>query len=481
MKKNVIIFAVFSFIVFIVASIVVIVYISVSVLIVLYNKKQEIKPTISMPYKIDTLDFKLDGANNYVDFHFEKPHGVGTISGSFFNDRCYVSIITDTIKFSSILIDTGSDDSFFDINNNLGEEYTITNIWGNPLPARRICIDTIVLGKTIYNTNGAPFYYSKHISNVIGGNILKHFVWKIDNLHKKVYFSQDTSAFLCNDCIAVPFDFKANIPFTKCYVNGKLHNVMLDTGYSGFLHIVDKTSVEESLCTPHVEPRDSFFCTTLINDILYDSTEVDFIRQKEYRTISDINIENISFNNEIVEHNIYFNNLLGWDFFQRFEYVVFDYINQVMYLGPISELKSFTYLRNLRTYINAMGIQSTISNPSTILLITDSLEEVGLSLGDTIIAIDKEPVTNMELLKLLYSRKSATITVKNGNGESDYTLYRSHYLSEPDTVMTYGEVALFPLYRNMLSFYLMNDDGFIFKYYNWNPPYLIGDQWRIFD
>ena len=480
-----IIFTVFIFVVFI------FIFFTISyVLIVSYNNKQEIKPTISMPYNIDTLDFKSNKASDFINrlSYFYLSASQDTFFGSYYNERYYVSpIIADTIKLSSTVIDTGCEGSLFNISNfganKFGEEATIINGWGISLPSREIHIDKIVLGKTIYNPNGVPFYYSKHFSDVIGiigGDILKHFVWKIDNLHRKVYFSQDTSAFLFNDCIAVPFDLKANLPYVICYVNGKLHNVLLDTGYPGFLHIIDKTSIEDSLHTPHAEPRDTFFCSTFVTDVLNDSSKFNFLKQKEYRIISDINIENISFDNEIVEHNRYNFTILGWDFFQRFEYVILDYINQVMYLGPVSELKSFSYMRDLRTYINTMGIQSIISNPSIISSITDSLEAAGMSLGDTIIAIDKEPVTNLELLKLLYSRKSATITLKNENGESDYTLHRSHYLSEPDTVMTYGEVPLFPLYKDLLFYYPKDDDGRIFKYYNWAPPYLIGDKIRIF-
>ena len=485
MKKIII-----RFIIFIVIGFVV--YIISPILIVLYNKKQEIKPTINMPYSIDTLDFRsnteADFMSKYGYLNIENSPTFDTIYGSFFSEKYYISIMADTIKLSSIIFDTGSDACIFDINNfdsnRFGKDISLTNVWGDPLPSKELYIDNIVLGKMIYSPNNVPFYGFTIPLNIIGGDILKHFVWKIDNLHRKIYFSQDTSAFSYDDCVAVPFSFNNNAPIIKCYVNGKLYNVKLDTGSPEFLHIVDGTSIDYLSTIPQTEPRDSFFCTTSVHDMMYANIDslINSVSQREYRTISDINIGNISFNSEIVEHNIFKSNLLGLDFFKRFEYVILDYINQVMYLGPVSELKSFTYMRTLRTHINTIGIHSNIKlKPYTISSITDSLKEAGLSLGDTIIAIDKEPVTNLELLKLFYSRKSATITVKNGNGESNYTLYRSHYLSEPDTVMTYGEIPFFPLYQNMHFFYPMNDDGRVLKYYNWDPPYLIGDKIRIFD
>ena len=449
------------------------------------------KPTISMPYNIDTLAFKSfigsDIIRKFGGINFLPPLDPDTIYGSFFYERLYISVIADSLNISSMIIDTGSGISTFNTNdfrninfNKFGKEVLLTNIWGNTFPTKELFIDKLVLGKTIYSPNNVPFSSFAGSPNILGTDVLKHFVWKIDNLRRKIYFSQDISAFSYKDCVAVPFELKNGLPFIKFYVNGKVYDAHIDTGYPNFLHVIDKTSINNSLFMFRAEPRDSFICTALHVD-KNNSCVGDPFTKKEYRTISDVWIENINFKSEIVEHNIVNYNVLGWDFIQRFEYVILDYINQFMYLGPINDLKSFSYMRNLRTYVNSIGVFYELSEPNIVTVISDSLKEVGLSLGDTIIAIDREPVTVLESLKLFYSKKSATITVKNGNGEIDYTLYRKHNFSEPDTVMTYGEIPLFPLYRNMEI--QKNDDGScgIMKYYNWSPPYIIGDRIRIFD
>ena len=412
---------------------------------------------------------------------------VDTIDHVTFDEKCYISLKIDSTILPSVLFDTGSDRSLFDINivnyERMGREDSIINVWGEKIPIKYIYIDTMVLGKTKYIPKNKPFGDYMRSQSIIGGDVLTHFVWKIDNLRRKIYFSQDMTAFLHSDCSAVPFVMNRNTPFIKCIVNGREYSVMIDTGYAGFLHIVDETEVNTQFTLLQEESRDSFFCTVSIFDDMYSIGNYGLSGnlKRFCKTISDIKINDLSFNDEIVDHNVYQNNLLGWDFIQRFEYVILDYINQVLYLGPINEFKSFSYMRDLRGFVNSTGIMSSFSSEQVIISLTDSLKEKGLSLGDTIIAIDGENVTTFEMLKVIYSRESAVITVKNENSEKDYTLHRKRFITEPDTVMTFGEISLIPLYRNMFISHPVSSGGRIVKYYNWKPPFIIGDLVKVFD
>ena len=457
-----------------------------------FYKMRPMDPAIIMKDNIDTLSFKT---NKESDFFFQKslnvgynePLGLQTYDCSSFNEKCYVSVMIDTTTLHSVLIDTGSDISIFNISNfnpkQIGGNNSIYNVWKKEFPYKNVYIDSIGLGKTLFLPfNNSYGGYTRSL-NIIGGDILKYFVWKIDNIRREMYFSQDTSAFQYEDCVAVPFVLAGNKPSIKCKVNGTIYNVILDTGNSDFLHIVDATADNSLMHLPESEPRDSFFRTVSVYDDIYESYSnygIDFDRIEECRTISEIQIENLSFFDEIVEHNKYSSNLLGWDFIQRFEFIIIDYINQVLYLGPVSKHKSFFYLSSIRSSINTTGLMISLSKPHIITTITDSLSEKGLSLGDTIIAIDGKAVTDSALLKTIYSKESVTITVKDENNEKNYTLYRKQYFSEPDTVMSYGEMALLPLHRNM-EIANKETGGRIFRYYNWGPTYLTSDNWKIFD
>ena len=435
--------------------------IACSLLVVIHNQKQVNEPSIYMPYVIDTVDFKSNmESESYISKHFVLLNNESEIIDTFdvasFNEKCYIQVAVDTLNLSSVCFDTGSDPSIFDINiipsKRSGKERALTNMSGFQIPNEEIYVDKVILGKTELKSNNVPFLGNSLPKNTIGGDILKYFVWKIDNHRRKIYFSRDTSAFIYEDCIAaVPFILINNRPFAKCKVNGSSYDVMLDTGFAGFLHIVDSTSVNKSLLSSYIEPRDSFIFTTSIDDSIrnYSDYGVNYSTRKDFRTISDVKIESISLNNEVIIHNLLTLNILGWDFFQRFEYVIFDYLNLIMYLGPINEFKSFSYVRNLRRYVNTIGFHSIFLKDHCIInSITDSLKEKGLSLGDTIIAIDGTPFSELELLKAIYSKDSVKITIKNGDIESDYKLYREYYISEPDTVITYGEISIIPIYKN---------------------------------
>ena len=459
---------------------------------VLYKERQSRVPNIFMNYNIDTIDFKTNMDEefffhkNFILNNNEDSSEVTTIDFTTFNEKCYISLKIDSTNLSSVLFDTGSDFSLFDINivnsKRIGRVGSMINTWGKKFSLSEIFIDTIAFGKTVYIPNNEPFRGYMRPLNIIGGEIMKHFVWKIDNLRRKIYFSQDTSVFMCDDCVAVPFVMNKNIPFIKCIVNDREYSVMVDTGNSGFLHIIDESEMNNNQSFSHQESRDSFYCTMSVFDDSYNIFNYGLSENaiRECRTISDIKINDLSFKDEIIEHNKYQSNILGWDFLQRFEFVILDYINQIMYLGPVDELKTFSYMRDIRSYINTTGIMSSFIKPNIITALTDSLIKKGISLGDTIIAVDGAPVTNLELLKAIYSRESAEITVKGETYQRDIILYRKHYISEPDTVMTFGEVSLIPLYKRMSIVHPIIG-GRRILYFDWNPPYLMGDYMKIFD
>ena len=403
-----------------------------------------------MAYDIDTLEFKTnDGLHLFV-------LNADTFPCWSENEGCLVSVKIDTVNLALVILDTGAGMSLFDVNSiknkHIGQNINISNTWMNTVSLSEIYIDSIEFGKTtLYKPNNVPFLSHARPQNILGGDVLKHFVWKFDNKHKKIYFSQDTSAFQREDCYAIPFVLEGNRPFIECVVNGKVYDVMVDTGFSDFLHVVDRTAKNNSIFFETGERLDSFiYYTTFFDDkncISFSGMNFDTV--KFCRTISDVKINSLSFENEIVMHNTFSLNMIGWDFFQRFDYVIMDYINQVMYLGSANENKSMAYAHNLRSYINATGIMGSLMDPFIISILKDSLIEKGISLGDTIIALNGGPVSELELRKSVHFRDSLKITVKNANSQRDFTLNRNQFISEPDTVMSYGEMLKIMIYEKI--------------------------------
>lgn len=442
---------------------------------------------IEMPGKIDTVRFipfgeytlsGLEKAKLVENYNFENLSGIPT--------TCCVPLTVNSKKLPMVLLDTGCGTSIFNTDSidykDLGNSVTSFNAWGNGVPLKNISIDLLKIGKTTIHVKNLDFEGESFITqNIIGYDILKHFVWYIDNFHKEIYFSRDPSVFSFDNWISIPFYTKndSHHILIKCFIDGKEFEVLLDTGYYGFLNVVDSTEINPS--SHLAQPKDtSRFLVKFAGDISggFANYGMENKTIKENRTVSSVKIGSLTFDYEIVEHARVGMNVLGWDFFQRFEAVVFDYINKKMYLktdnkelmNNSASYKSTAYLAYLRQYFNSMGLLfSSNEPPSVISSIDDSLIKKGLALGDSLIAIDGKPVTAEEIKSLIFSKQTTMITVKRKNDVFDFHLTRRNYVNEPDTVFSFGEASPFSL-KNYNMFTTVTDSlnrkGRIFKYYN---------------
>ena len=452
-------------------------------------EKNENGVSIYMDGLVDSIEFKTT-----VDYFIHKEMSfdlpklgyskIDTIDCVSFNEGCYIDIIVDTTEISPIIFDTGSGTCIFNENtinyHKKGENRYTENIWGELVPISEVYVDRLKLGNSLIIPNNVAFAGHGNIKNLIGGNLLKHFIWKIDNTKKKIFFTRDPSAFSYTSCTALPFSLDHDRPVIRCTVDNLIYDLVLDTGYQGFLNLSGRP-----YNNIYVQPRDTF---KNVKSFSYDSTKIYTygINEKsinEFFTLSDVGIGTLTLSNELVSHNLAKFNLLGWSFFQRFEFVILDYINQKVYFGPLSDCKTISYLRDIRLYVNTIGIGTTFLPPFIINSLSCSATEMGLSLGDSIVAIDKKPPTPLEMRKVILSKETAVITTKKGGVFTDYKLKRQHHVEEPDTVMSYGEISLLPLYRNMtiegISKHPKPPTEYTFKYFNWNPPYLAGDTWKL--
>ncbi|WP_106832105.1 hypothetical protein [Parabacteroides pacaensis] len=322
-------------------------------------------------------------------------------------------------------------------------------------------LDTMYLGNTKFVQKGS--YVGKDLlhaydRNILGSDLFSHFVWKLDHLHQKIYFSQDSAAFSGNHAFSISFTTppKDGRPRVEGTINGKKYLFLLDTGHPGFIHIKDE-SVQNT-----INWNGGTYIDYLQNNYFFQKEKED---KKQYQ-IADAAFDKLFFKDEIIEYNQLRYNLIGQDFFKRFEYVIIDYLHHVIHFGPM-RYKSFFYLRKLRENINSIGIEINSFNFPQIIGVSEKMEKAGICLGDTIVKIDGLPVSeNPDLIAfstlenpavpptslayLQYIKDEAVITIKKNGKEQDFRLQREHYVNEPDTVNSYEGPFLqpYPIYKS---------------------------------
>lgn len=189
--------------------------------------------------------------------------------------------------------------------------YEVIGIYGDHFKACPALVARVDLGSRALETKKLFFHFDKCEIHIIGGNLLREFAWKIDNTSHIICFSDRPDSFDCSDSTAgIPFKIKDNRPALECLVNGTAHDFFLDTGASIFANLPKEEAPSE--------PADPVFA------------------------IGNLRIGSLSFDNEAFS-TAYYDFLLGMDFFMRFDYVIFDYPNRRLILGPRQKYRSFLY------------------------------------------------------------------------------------------------------------------------------------------
>ncbi|WP_106832104.1 hypothetical protein [Parabacteroides pacaensis] len=394
---------------------------------------------VSMAGKIDTLSM-LD--RNYLV----------NISVKNVPIQCFFDTGNETTEF---LLSSVEPVSFISITSKI-------DINGEKISRKLIQLDTLSIGHTKYLKRGlyaGVDSLKKSDLSILGNDIYEKFVWKLDHVHQQIYFSQDPKVFTEDYILAVPFAKDMKLASLEATIAGKNYKFILDTGYPEFAHINDSTISNTT---------NWYSCLTYNYLLQYHKpiTNESEHSKKQTLCIQDMNIGHLLFNNEIINYNKYPNNLLGRDFCNRFEYIIIDYPNRMIYFGPTYHKSSF-YLHELKRKINTLGIDFSYSKPLKIIGISEEMKKKGLDIGDTIIKINNILVENNpdllkgfknlretvlpenSLFKIHYIDDIVEITVKKENKLKAFTLFRKSYIEEPDTVISYNGAFLesYPIYK----------------------------------
>src|SRR5690606_22310453 len=183
-----------------------------------------------------------------------------------------------------------------------------------------------------------------------------------------------------------------------------------------------------------------------------------------YYFISNMTVGEILLENEIIEltHNPF--NIVGMDFFKRFDHFVLDYPNGMIHFGN-EQHKSLTFVFSSLIRMNTMGITLVPKNKVQIGRINSGAKEAGISYYDTLLSINGVSVVNRDSVffknnsklntdtntfefrpspyqslwnEFHFVRDTSTIEIKRGDSSQIYTLYRQYnFTAMPDSLHDY--------------------------------------------
>lgn len=170
----------------------------------------------------------------------------------------------------------------------------------------------------------------------------------------------------------------------------------------------------------------------------------------------------ISLDNEIIELRNKSQNLIGMDFFRRFDYFILDYPNRKIHFGK-PQHKSLNFLVSSVISVNNKGVTLNPSPKHThIGRVTERAKAAGINYLDTLVSIDGISIINQDstfykvnlivqeeinhwefspstFTKLVnnfhFESDTSQIGIKKGNQIQNFTLVRQYnFLEMPDSI-----------------------------------------------
>ena len=381
--------------------------------------------------------------------------------------------LSSTGKVHPLGFDTGADRTV--INNKIrgikiGKQYNGWDINGDSFPLDETEMDTLKIGNIkFYHGRSYRSFPFEYLNGLLGGDLFKNFVWKIDFAAHQMYVAKQIEAFEVNEKDGLPLNFRGNTPVLQCAINGKSLSFAVDFGYSGAIAL--NTRYADSL---KIQPDRSISWFGKLGTTSPFNNNRDTIPIQARSFMGNISLGDKLVKGELVNVGSFKSNLLGLDFFSRFDHVILDYINGNIYLGK-QHYKSTYFREQISSDINSMGIKISSENPPKISAISSDLKEQNIGFNDTVIALNGEKIygralpfympetTNQKatiyndgisidtvlqvrkvsklkrILSNFYNKQdTATVTIKRGDSHSDIHLVRNyHYTSMPDTLQSF--------------------------------------------
>lgn len=325
-----------------------------------------------------------------------------------------------------------------------------------------VLVDTLRLGGLLVINQNSYTQRDLNIDGILGDDILKNLVWKIDLINRKIYVTQDIDNFhVVQDGIS----FKRKGPYIAitCSISNVKLDLIIDTGYSGFISM-NKKMADTLLVYPE-EPIFWEGISTLGRGNPYSSASYTSHIDTTYYFIDDISFGERVLEKEIIELREFPLSILGMDFFKRFDSFIIDYPNQKIYLGKEQE-KSLDFLFSSLMRMNTKGATLIPSDFEALIgRVTSWAKEAGINYLDTVLSIDGVPICDRDSLfyqsrtvrhaeinyveyfpsqfrqlwtDFHFKSDTSTIEIKRGDSSQIYTLYRQYnFTAMPDSLHDY--------------------------------------------
>ena len=252
-------------------------------------------------------------------------------------------------------------------------------------------------------------YDCEGMVGIIGNNILKKAIWKIDFLNNKI--SVLNEFYTKKNYHSISFKYKNNLPYVVVTANGKKYNnVLFDTGARALLNLKTQDTL-------NFFDNERFKIKKYISftNSIYDSIKrVLLVPQIK---LDKVSIGTVTMNN--VPVNFRLGRIMGINLFQN-TILIIDYKNK-MILTSDSILDQNQYLKK------DTGIKLDVNNKGEVfissILVNSPAERFSLRLGDKVVSL------NNIILKVPYNDKCSYIEKLNELMYDNITI-RTEYLKE---------------------------------------------------
>src|SRR5690606_28145693 len=418
-------------------------YVVVFFILALFSCEEKVESIVIENDKaIDTLKFASSLESNILELDASIK---GKIYKLVFDTGSPTTLLNSSIPSKKFFTDTVF---FRDIVNNTHFSY-------------RAAIDTLMIGK-IQVLNKKTYEQRKlNIDGIIGSDIIQNFVWKIDFVNGNVYVSDDPNQLLANE-VGIPLDDQGPYSTIKLTIADVPIDCVVDTGYSGFISI-NKHLSDSTLYPKNLVQWEGI--STLGSGNPYSLASFSYHIDTTQYFSDRVSFFNIVLENEVIELRNIPLNIVGMDFFKRFDYIILNFPNKTIHFGNIRH-KSLTYLLSSLLRLNTKGLTLyRKGNGVFVGRVNTDAKKYGLHYLDTVLKIDDVQVINRD--SSFYSNKTvwhaqtrhleyypstfntlwnnfhyikdtSNIEVKRGDSSQVYSLIRQYYLtSMPDTIYDY--------------------------------------------
>lgn len=404
------------------------------------NQENKQEATLCSPYGIDTIPFSSDPKSNIITFK-------GIIQGNEYH----------------LIFDTGAPNSI--LNSKIpskvvnGDTIHFHNLLLQPLPAIQVQVDTLKIGKLKIINKNSFWQRPLNLDGILGQDIISEWVWKFDLINRNAYVAESIDQFQVKGK-GIPFFQKGGHLYIQVEFGGMKKYCIVDTGFGGFISLGTK-NVDSSF---FIEKNPIFWkgiSTMHVGNPFLITNFSPHVDSAYYYT-GNFKVGEIELKDEILELHHSPLNIIGMDFFSRFDHFIIDYPNKKIYLGE-EQYKSIKFIIYSMMRLNTKGVTLIPSRSQAVIgRITPWAKEIGLNYLDTVLSIDGISVNNEDSLFYMNNRKydketneydnkpskfiqlwnefhffkdTSVIEIKKGDSSHFFTLTRQYTFREmPDSI-----------------------------------------------